>query len=834
MSWNLFAFGGASVSDLVTVGGFAERDSRSRLDNRAEAFITMGLIMVALWWIAHPFGVLQESRAASAIAISIVTLVGVWCIFISPWWHGDTLSSWGLGDPRQVWRRLCQAYQRRETRWLVLFLAFNLLVLVLFLFNFPSMVAFAAKSRQAACMAFFTTPFGWIVRVIACCLLAMLVTFAVMRYDNLRHAWRPAVVGIAVLGTIEAVATCLWPSSKGLRDDRWLLAMIGYIAWGTLQQLLFCGYFGNRLRKGFAPAANAAWAGSKRLAVALLSGLFFGIIHIPSWNLVLFTIVLGTYLSWFFMDDRYRNLLVLSLIHAVLGSIARIFFYGSVEMSVGPWNADNMGIWWEGNIITAAISLAVLAIGVAIALKARSRKTEPDREGVVFYYVFAVIACLVCLHHDLFFSVAQRISGHLEHSRASNMVAEYRYLGLRGYHDFAPLATDSSPAVLAVEADTRWGMTLLYVMFRIYSMPVVNAWLWMLLIVSAANALALLLCLRQQGVSALWALLLTLAALGFSGAAVSLADIPSLPLFPAFACFFCVCRYADSHSRRYLAWAALWLITLYAFTPDFAWQSAGVAAAAVVVHGSGQSCRQWLGKHRAIAHAAAALVCALLVLPATREFSASQPLSRLGANILVEHNGAAEANRLLLWATPSQTRPLRYRGDLRSIDSTAATTRSFVGDGRLDRNMRARVAIASPKETLTIRSGERVVTGIFIGEPSVIQQGRPIQLRIYIANESKKSWPDKNRDTANPVLLGIHWYRAHERTHPLGESRVHIPYALHPGEIACVDGHAAIVSYKRQPLPPGRYRLELGILQEGIVWLKPSRDNYDEIAVIVK
>ena len=86
--------------------------------------------------------------------------------------------------------------------------------------------------------------------------------------------------------------------------------------------------------------------------VAMLNGLFFGLLHIPSWYLVGITWLLGVFLSYAFMKDENRNLVALGFIHGLLGSmLGWLFSSGSgedggleVEMSVGPWSVDYFDI----------------------------------------------------------------------------------------------------------------------------------------------------------------------------------------------------------------------------------------------------------------------------------------------------------------------------------------------------------------------------------------------------------------------------------------------------------------------------------------------------------
>jgi len=191
------------------------------------------------------------------------------------------------------------------------------------------------------------------------------------------------------------------------------LDMIGYTFWGFIQQLIFTAYFATRLRKGFGktrekedgktlardrllrgsvrggtvfalvmgplfwiglrlvrgddvswevlPAAmlfafpiGAAWTyyfehNRRQMLVATLTGSFFGIIHADSYALVLLTTGLGTIFAYAAMEDRFRNLAALAVMHGVLGTtLGKMFQHaGTLRISfrVGPWNVPHPAPW---------------------------------------------------------------------------------------------------------------------------------------------------------------------------------------------------------------------------------------------------------------------------------------------------------------------------------------------------------------------------------------------------------------------------------------------------------------------------------------------------------
>ncbi|HET6410305.1 MAG TPA: hypothetical protein VFG14_20610, partial [Chthoniobacteraceae bacterium] len=66
---------------------------------------------------------------------------------------------------------------------------------------------------------------------------------------------------------------------------------------------------------------------------------------------VLVTFGLGITLAYVFMEDRFRNLSALALIHGFLGSTFGKLFRGEdagtlrIDYKVGPWNIDDPSAW---------------------------------------------------------------------------------------------------------------------------------------------------------------------------------------------------------------------------------------------------------------------------------------------------------------------------------------------------------------------------------------------------------------------------------------------------------------------------------------------------------
>ncbi len=100
----------------------------------------------------------------------------------------------------------------------------------------------------------------------------------------------------------------------------------GYIYWGLVQELLFLGYWCTLLTKVY----------KNKYVIAFLSSLCFGLIHFPSWPLMIFTCVGGFFWAIAWQRNDARNIFVMGLIHGYAGTLVAKFI--PITMSVGPSN----------------------------------------------------------------------------------------------------------------------------------------------------------------------------------------------------------------------------------------------------------------------------------------------------------------------------------------------------------------------------------------------------------------------------------------------------------------------------------------------------------------
>lgn len=352
---------------ITNTCGEAERESKSRKFNIIEAFAVMAFVLVVLWVVQYPFGVLLKIEAVNSVGTVLLVAGAMYLLFVSPFLHRDTLTSWGLGDPVALWRRLRDGSGSGRLLLGAIVIAVTVCLAGVFYWQWVEASDFLFDMKAERAIELKRGLAGKAGILVLGLVLATFFSTFVIRYDNFFSALFTALKIIAVLGGLLYLAAISTMGTKAFADfhaPKFALDVFGYVIWGAIQQLLFCSYFGTRIRKGFAPATDPAHRTRKRFWVAVLTGLFFGLIHINSWYLVMVTWLLGIFLSYVFMADKNRNLIALGFVHGFLGSsVGWLFSQGKgnieVEMGVGPAHI-------HGFDLTTVLVVVPLIIGFTI------------------------------------------------------------------------------------------------------------------------------------------------------------------------------------------------------------------------------------------------------------------------------------------------------------------------------------------------------------------------------------------------------------------------------------------------------------------------------------
>ncbi len=340
---------------LVNTAGDQEYERKSRAYNLVEGLSIMIFILVALWLVQYSIGIMGNMKWGNTLSEVMIGVGCVYLLFVSPFRHGDTLSSWGLGNPWALWKELRDGSAAKRFTlcaiMLALFIALNALnyshwAEVSKFFNFNKIEALRDANKGFPGL-FFVFGFG-------SALSAVLVLFGI-RYDNFVSAFATAMkiaLPLLALIIIGAMAQRGMNAFDGFTLRAFAIGAFGYVFWGFVQQLLFSSFFGTRLRKAFGPSKSPSnsHAPGKRLPVTLVFAagfmfigapliyfpllIHFGPEQIPIKLLIYFAVFFapfGALYGHFFAKDRKR-LLVATLSGSCFGLI-HINSYGLVMVT---------------------------------------------------------------------------------------------------------------------------------------------------------------------------------------------------------------------------------------------------------------------------------------------------------------------------------------------------------------------------------------------------------------------------------------------------------------------------------------------------------------------
>ncbi len=431
-------------SSVVDSDGRKEREIRSRRTNALEVLGIVCAVLFVVWPFCFGWGVLGHASWVAPVGKGLLTAAFLWAVLGSPWWHRDSAESLGLGSPGRLLRLLREGRGVERWRVAFVFAAVAGGLLWIGLADWPDaakilrlpkplrippdsagawaaviLVSASAAALLSTCVIRydnFGSAFG----------LALKVSAGFLAY---------AILAAWLVRGDKAFAKFALHSHA--------LDIAAHTFWGLIQQLVFTGYIATRMRKAFAPAASrpvprsagkqlvvaalgglgaaaalgpAAWlalremrdapdsslllAGCaafafplgavwthflirdpRRMAVAMLSGAFFGLIHIDSYGLVFVTGILGTTFAYAAMEDRFRNLAAFAFVHGLVGATFAKLFGGKgflkITISVGPWSVRNPTAADLIVPILALLGYALVALWVARKMKAQPVADSP-------------------------------------------------------------------------------------------------------------------------------------------------------------------------------------------------------------------------------------------------------------------------------------------------------------------------------------------------------------------------------------------------------------------------------------------------------------------------
>jgi SAM-dependent methyltransferase len=120
----------------------------------------------------------------------------------------------------------------------------------------------------------------------------------------------------------------------------------------------------------------------------------------------------------------------------------------------------------------------------------------------------------------------------------------------------------------------------------------------------------------------------------------------------------------------------------------------------------------------------------------------------------------------------------------------------------------ARICAQVPLAAAACRAQIRFVSG-----PTTLKAGKRAVLEFEVTNTSKEKWLQRQKHSIN---LGNHWLSSDGRIAVVNDGRAPLPESLSPGQTAMI-----LLSI-RAPETPGRYCLEVDLVQEGVRWFKDA------------
>jgi hypothetical protein len=319
--------------------GDPEQDTRSVIFNRIEGIIVYILVIATMWLIIWPFALNPSGPRlewVEQIGYAILGILALWALIISPLLHKDTFAGIGLGHPKKF---LTFFRHRVRERGILLGL---LPIFILFLIMLLAWIVNKNDISESLGISGFIY---WIITLPLVGLATFVVSAIMIRWDVFltKECWKMIFFGMLIVGSFLIVTALLYciagiqewsvfTEFKWFGAEGFLNGWFGYIWWGFLQHYLFLGYFNTRLRKGF--ENRKYWGISGRWWSAGLNMFYFGIIHIPAWELAIFAFTGGLFFAWVFQQEKYRSLFAMGFIHGFGGALLGLLPW---TMSVGPW-----------------------------------------------------------------------------------------------------------------------------------------------------------------------------------------------------------------------------------------------------------------------------------------------------------------------------------------------------------------------------------------------------------------------------------------------------------------------------------------------------------------
>lgn len=152
---------------------------------------------------------------------------------------------------------------------------------------------------------------------------------------SLRKAWPVYTIFTIAAAALLLLYTLIFrPESFSQINGRAvIIKFAGYLAYGTVQSIIFFGFILTRIRHGLTSWLHTSQSQTHLSLVVFLTASIFSLFHLPNTALMVCTFITGLFWSWIFYERP--NILLMGLSHAILGTILHQVV--KLHMRVGPF-----------------------------------------------------------------------------------------------------------------------------------------------------------------------------------------------------------------------------------------------------------------------------------------------------------------------------------------------------------------------------------------------------------------------------------------------------------------------------------------------------------------
>ena len=302
----------------------ALNDHFSRVHPFTELILFLGLVL-GYTWLVMPWAFIAGNLLLMAVGYVIYGIAFAWAFVINFIVRGTSLSELGYSNAL-VLKDHFQQYKRKQRGWFITFiLMFAALAFTIIIsdpFTFSSLIPVLSEVNLLF-STMLPIPIFTLLIMGEAGLVIVFVLFFLLRWDTLHESLKqyfklgsPFIIIMIIIAILFFRDNVV---SLGLLHA--LANLCGYVIWAFLQQALSLIYFGTLIRMGFERTGNPADKHKQQIYTAIITAIFFAVIHFPAWSLSLIAGVMEFILVYVYFNPKTRNIFAACLLHAICGVI---------------------------------------------------------------------------------------------------------------------------------------------------------------------------------------------------------------------------------------------------------------------------------------------------------------------------------------------------------------------------------------------------------------------------------------------------------------------------------------------------------------------------------